>query len=246
MPPKTCRAKANPGGHKLPPRRAVPKELGLDPSQNVGVDGWSDLRDRFVAPFYLHCLNGNLVSLESDERQQLVQDMREVAPHITIEAAKALWAYEWRGAWMASWWTGVWRWPSLVAAVEPQLIPSRWVYAGQGHCFALSRVADPASQDVLLRYLQLYLNQPESYYDQSWVWLHFVTCPAFLARTFPAKSGLTGATGLGGSRLTWTDKATYSPAYTRLPTRWPQQSIPIEAVTLRLASTLGYGDSRSC
>ena len=54
----------------------------------------------------------------------------------------------------------------LVAAVEPQLIPSRWVYAGQGHCFALSRVADPASQDVLLRYLLLYLNQPESDYDQ--------------------------------------------------------------------------------
>jgi hypothetical protein len=150
------------------PVRAAPEELRLDPSQNVGVDGWSDLRDRFVAPFYLHCLNGNLVSLESDERQQLVQDMREVAPHITIEAAKVLWAYEWRGAWMASWWTGVWRWPSLVAAVEPQLIPSRWVYAGQGHCFALSRVADPASPDVLLRYLQLYLNQPESYYDQSW------------------------------------------------------------------------------
>ena len=69
---------------------------------------------------------------------------------------------------MASWWTGVWRWPSLIAAVEPQLIPSRRVYAGQGHCFALSRVADHASQDVLLRYLQLYLNQPESDYDQSW------------------------------------------------------------------------------
>ena len=44
------------------------------------MDGWSDLRDRFVAPFYLHCLNGNLVSLESDELQQLVQDMREVHP----------------------------------------------------------------------------------------------------------------------------------------------------------------------
>ena len=112
--PIRSRAGLRAAGRGAYPRCAAGRaqKLRLDPSQNVGVDGWSDLRDRFVAPFYLHCLNGNLVSLESNERQQLVQDMREVAPDFTIEAAKVLWAYEWRGAWMASWWTGVWRWPS--------------------------------------------------------------------------------------------------------------------------------------
>jgi hypothetical protein len=69
---------------------------------------------------------------------------------------------------MASWWAGVWRWPEVVGNVEPLLIPSRSTYEGQGHCFALSRLASDQAVAVLKRYLDEYLPRTDIYYDQVW------------------------------------------------------------------------------
>ena len=151
---------------------------------NAGMD---EIRSRFVAPFYLQCLHGNLVSLNPDEQYQLVQEMRAVAPQVTLDVANALWAADWRSAWMASWWAGVRRWPNAVAAVAPLLIPSRFVYSGQGHCFALSRVADLAAQDLLLRYLDTYLPQTDAYFDQEWAMAALLHVSSVLDTGVPAE-----------------------------------------------------------
>jgi hypothetical protein len=126
------------------------------------------LASRYVASFYLKVLHGNLVTLPASERDELSAGMQLVAGDVTLDDAEALWPGGWREGLMASWWAGLWRWPQLIVAVEPLLIPSRSTYEGQGHCFGLSRVASRGSQSVLMRYLDEYLSRRDLYYDQAW------------------------------------------------------------------------------
>lgn len=123
---------------------------------------------RFVAPFYLHVLHGNLAVLPAIRQDEIVREMQAVAADMTFEVAVRLWPQGWREALMASWWAAVWRWPGLVGQVEPLLIPSRSCYEGQAHCLALAQARSADARAVLMRYLDEYLPHPDLDYDQPW------------------------------------------------------------------------------
>jgi Family of unknown function (DUF6000) len=124
---------------------------------------------RLVAPFYLNVLHGNLTGLAASEQATVKDEMRGVAAEVTLDVARSLWQMlEWRCNIMASWWATVWGWPEAATEVERVLIPSRLTYAGQGHCLALAGLATNDAAQVLCRYLDTYLAQPDKYYDQTW------------------------------------------------------------------------------
>ena len=122
-----------------------------------------------VAPFYLAVLHGNMVSPGFRGRpDELLQQMRAVAPAVTLENALYLWPRGWREGLMASWWAAVWRWPETPGQVEPLLIPSRSCFEGQAHCLALAQINSPRCRQILARYLDEYLPRPDLDYDQPW------------------------------------------------------------------------------
>ncbi|MEI8058268.1 MAG: DUF6000 family protein [Actinomycetes bacterium] len=124
---------------------------------------------RLVAPFYLNVLHGNLTRLTPSEQDSLRAQMRAVATEVSLDDARSLWALmEWRCNIMASWWATVWGWPEAAVEVERLLLPSRLIYAGQGHCVALAGLATDDAAEVLCRYLDTYLAAPDKYYDQTW------------------------------------------------------------------------------
>lgn len=124
---------------------------------------------RYVAPFYLDVLHGNLLRLDDEKRALLVQQMRAAATTVTVEIAESLWrSGGWREAMMASWWAACWRWPATVETVAPLLIPSQTCYAGQAHCLALASIGSPEAVDLLDRYLAEYLPRLDLHYDQAW------------------------------------------------------------------------------
>ena len=124
----------------------------------------------FIAPFYMHVLHGNLVALAplASGQDEIVREMRAIAPEMTFATAVYLWSQGWREALMASWWAAVWQWPQTVGQVEPLLIPSRSSFEGQAHCLALTQVRSARSRAVLMRYLDEYLPRPDLDYDQPW------------------------------------------------------------------------------
>jgi hypothetical protein len=128
------------------------------------------VKRRFVAPFYMDVLHGNLVALASSacRQDEIVREMRAVAPEVSLDTAVYLWSQGWREALMASWWAAVWQWPETVDQVEPLLIPSRSCFEGQAHCLALTRVRSSRARAVLTRYLDEYLPRPDLDYDQPW------------------------------------------------------------------------------
>jgi hypothetical protein len=65
------------------------------------------LAARFVAPFYLRVLHGNLVAPTSeDEEAVLITEMKSVSRDVTVEICQELWSRGWREGLMASWWGG--------------------------------------------------------------------------------------------------------------------------------------------
>lgn len=117
-----------------------------------------EITSRFVVPFYLHVLHGNVVYLHRrGERAKVLKQMRAAAALVTFEEALHLWPGGWRESLMASWWSAVWQWPEVTSQVEPLLIPSRSCLEGQAHCLALLRVKSPQSRAVFVRYLDEYL-----------------------------------------------------------------------------------------
>jgi hypothetical protein len=146
----------------LPHAAAYPHNI----RQYMRVD---ELAARFVAPFYLDVLHGNLTGLGAPEQTTLRDGMRSVAADISLDVAQALWAVEeWRCNIMASWWATVWGWPEAVTEVERLLIPSRLTYSGQGHCVALAGLSTPEAGRVLVIYLDTYLPRADLVYNQGW------------------------------------------------------------------------------
>jgi hypothetical protein len=74
-----------------------------------------EIASRFVAPFYLKVLHGNVVGERYASRRLQVQaEMAAVAGEVTFDVALELWPRGWREGLMASWWAAVWRWSRVL------------------------------------------------------------------------------------------------------------------------------------
>lgn len=75
---------------------------------------------------------------------------------------------EWRGRQTVSWMIGVNGWDRFVPQMVQQLIASEMVYAGGGYCVGLALIANEEAQAGLVGYLDAWLPEHGSHYDQHW------------------------------------------------------------------------------
>ncbi len=160
-----------------------------------------EITAKFVVPFYLEILHGNVVNqAPAADHEAALARMRAVAPEVTFDIALDLWPRGWREGLMASWWAAVWRWPGLVDQVEPLLIPSRSCFEGQAHCLALTRVNSRRSRAVLMRYLDEYLPRPDLDYDQPWAMASLMFACADAGESLPVQYTEAWQESMSGTR----------------------------------------------
>lgn len=125
--------------------------------------------DRFVRPYYLELLHGNLSWKPEPEVTQIVESLRKAATEISdSEIDKLLDTPEWRGRLCASWFVGLTRRSMHVPKISALLLASKQVYAGQGYCLALGLIGTDEAVVKLTAYLKEYLPIGNRYYDQMW------------------------------------------------------------------------------
>ena len=120
------------------------------------------IESRFVAPFYLHVLHGNLVAAsESASRQdEIGRKMQAVAADVTFDVA--VWSRAGKKHSSPRGGPAVWRWPGLVGQVEPLLNPKPVMIRRSGRTawrWVQARSAD--ARAVLMRYLNEYSEDAE-------------------------------------------------------------------------------------
>ena len=127
------------------------------------------IRERFVRPFFLALLHGNLRRQDADLAVDLPARIGEAAKAIADpELATLLEEREWRGRLAAAWFIGITQRRGFVDAVGRLLLASELTYAGQGYCVALGLIAEPSCEQYLRSYLGLYLPTRGRFYDQTW------------------------------------------------------------------------------
>ncbi len=126
------------------------------------------IRERFVRPFYLALLHGNLRRRDADLAVDLPARIGEAAKAIADpELATLLEEREWRGRLAAAWFIGITQRRGFVDAIGRLLLASELTYAGQGYCVALGLIAEPSCEEYLRSYLGLYLPPRGRFYDQT-------------------------------------------------------------------------------
>jgi hypothetical protein len=132
-------------------------------------DALERIRERFVRPFYLALLHGNLRRPDLNIAVDFPARIGEAAKGIAdAELATLLEEGEWRGRLAAAWFIGITRRRGFVDAIGRLLLASELTYAGQGYCVALGLIAEPSCEEYLRSYLRLYLPPRGRFYDQTW------------------------------------------------------------------------------
>jgi adenylate kinase family enzyme len=124
------------------------------------------LRTRYVDPFYLEFLHGNLISLAPGNTAEFAQAARRARDSIEdADIETLLRDGEWRAQLCAAWFCALGRRTRHREAIAQLLLRSESCFAGQGYCLALCML-DGA--DVLAQYLREYLPIGNRCYDQLW------------------------------------------------------------------------------
>ena len=125
--------------------------------------------DKFVTPFYLEMLHGNVLRREVSARSDFVREFHLAASQLDEEtAARFLDFPEWRGRMAVSWMVGVRGWESLVPKMGDHMIQSELVYAGQGFAVGLALLGSDGAVHQLQKYLDHWLPEVDCFYDQHW------------------------------------------------------------------------------
>lgn len=107
---------------------------------------------RFVSPFYLHLMGGNLARLEPVERAALHAEFHARAAEITEPELREMLRATWRPSTVAAWFIAARRGVALQAEVE------RFLIERPGHvapmCMCLAHLGGATAADVLSHYVQ--------------------------------------------------------------------------------------------
>ncbi|UJW30207.1 DUF6000 family protein [Saccharothrix sp. AJ9571] len=142
----------------------------------TGVEDIRQLSDRYVIgdgerPRYSQLLHGNFIGLGT-RRDGFVRQLIEDAARVTDEElGLMLEEGNWRPMLTAAWLVGVGRREVFRKRIGELLLESKLVHAGQGYCYALARLGATADAAILATYLDRYLRQLKSRYDQEWALL---------------------------------------------------------------------------
>ena len=122
-----------------------------------------DFCERWVIPFYMQ-------SLHARQSPAVTAQLTDACNAVTPEIVEALLAdLNWRTRKMAAVYAGIKRWNYFTAAIGENLVESKVCCAGASYCFALARFNSEASVNYLKQYLDIWLEQPECWYDQQHV-----------------------------------------------------------------------------
>ncbi|MFI6024855.1 DUF6000 family protein [Amycolatopsis magusensis] len=142
----------------------------------TGVEDIRQVSDRYVLgdgarPRYSQLLHGNFIGL-GPRRDEFVRQLIEDAARVTDEELGLMFDEgNWRPMLTAAWLVGVGRREVFRKRIGELLLESDRVYAGQGYCYALARLGATADAAILATYLDRYLRQLKSRYDQEWALL---------------------------------------------------------------------------
>ena len=124
---------------------------------------------RFVEPFYLSLLHGNLIRPDAKLAVGLPARLGEAARQITDPQLTCLLEEPgWRGRLTAAWFIGLTRRVGFINTIGRLLLASEMTYAGQGYCLALGLIGGHSCEEYLRAYLEKYLPLRGCFYDQNW------------------------------------------------------------------------------
>jgi hypothetical protein len=107
---------------------------------------------RFVSPFYLHLMGGNLARLDATERAALHAEFHARAAEITEPELREMLRSSWRPSTVAAWFIAARRSVALQAEVE------RFLVERPGHvapmCLCLAHLGGASAAEVLSHYVQ--------------------------------------------------------------------------------------------
>jgi hypothetical protein len=123
----------------------------------------------YIQPLYLDILHGRFSRKNSKDIDTFVKSTRLALENITDREFIQMYnGGNWRELITASYLCGIRCYPDYINRIERLLIPSKTVYAGEFHCFALARIDNNDSVRILRSYLDLYLPVGDQFYDQIW------------------------------------------------------------------------------
>jgi hypothetical protein len=117
---------------------------------------------------YLKLLGGQFARHDEPDQASFLRALIEDAQHITDHELGVLLDCEWRSRITAAWLIGISRREQFRERLGEMLLASELVYAGQGYCFALSRLGTAQDAEILTSYLDHYLPRDDCQYDQPW------------------------------------------------------------------------------
>jgi Family of unknown function (DUF6000) len=149
--------------------------LGMTGEQDLRLPNDDDpelvaLVQRFVSQRrrYLQLVHGNFLQLQGHEGEAFTESLAHDAGAITDAELDILLSSEWRSRLTASWLIASSRRARFVDQLGDMLLESQLVYAGQGYCIALASIGGAASATRLSEYLDRWLPEIDSRYDQLW------------------------------------------------------------------------------
>ena len=127
-----------------------------------------NLIDRYVRPFYMSFLHGNL-RWQDESQKPPFGLIKSAAREISDDTIQALLEEPaWRGRLTASWFVALGGRSQFIDQIGDLLIRSESVYSGQGYCLALGIIGGSESERRLVEYLVEYLPLEGRIYDQGW------------------------------------------------------------------------------
>ncbi|GAA5014912.1 DUF6000 family protein [Actinopolymorpha pittospori] len=121
--------------------------------------------DRPGGQRYLRLL-GSALREDVPDRDAFERALAEDAREVTDEDLGELLEFEWRGRLTAAWLIGLDQRTQFRRAIGRLLLASELAYAGQGYCFALARFGRPEDAEILVAYLDKYLQRTDCHCDQ--------------------------------------------------------------------------------
>jgi Family of unknown function (DUF6000) len=119
-------------------------------------------------PRYMWLLHGNFTTKDKAQRTPFLRQLAGAARQISDGELATLLGGEWRSRLTAAWLIGLDRREQFRDQIGERLLASQDVYAGQGYCVSLARLATAADASPLAAYLDAYLPQLDKRYDQDW------------------------------------------------------------------------------
>jgi hypothetical protein len=129
----------------------------------VPRNGQDDLDDAFIEKYVVPFYSISITTDNNELLQQFASTSREVTADIV---AKMLGEFDWRPRIVGAFFAAINDYKELDDLLGRHLVKSEVCYAGGGYCLALAILGTPHAKEVLITYLDYYLQRQDLWFDQ--------------------------------------------------------------------------------